>query len=716
MSGSALLAAAALLLNSRLLPSPLRSAAPCPTPIVGTAAEYASKLRTFEVFVLQEMERERIPGMTVGFVKDGYTWVKGFGCADLENRVPATGNSSYRLASITKTMTAAAVLQLVDRGKISLDAEVQAYVPYFPHKKWPITIRQLLSHLSGLRHNSEAEKVQTRHLTTREAVSQYADSELVAEPGTRFSYSSPGYVLLGAVIENASNQPYGDYMRRNIWAPLGMNDTRMDDPTDIIPNRVRGYRLVNSEIKNSQSVDVSNRFAAGGIRTTVPEILKFATGLNSGKVLSKEAVALMSTSSVTRDGRLTDVGMGWFINSVNGRFTLTNNGGQQETRTVLYTFPKAALSIALAMNFEFNDYEPFVQRLYQVLLDEPWTTSVDKTVTTQDQASDGLVVALQNVFSYGLSHYDRFRTSLSQNPGEMAEAFAYFNKWTQPEALRSSRKEALEKIEDGLNPLTGQPLLKVGSFMAERLDQQSTPSRLEAYHASGAITFFADYVSLYKRDPGYPSELRFTRDFEDRIAGWNEAWIKTNTRYVRRLRITPSSNVKQVADTLRRLFAGADVYPYLNRNVSAATLQLILKGDRENAARLGQLAVDLYPQSDLAHALYAIVMVMGHENEAARTHLTRAAEINGSGAVFSRGLNSYAHALSHAGRVADGLELLLLTADLYPKEAKLYESIGEFYLELGDRAKAVESFKRALQLDANLEGAKRMLEQLTASQ
>ena len=701
------------LLISCLLPSPESFAAKGSAPKVRAAGEYAYKLSIYEEFVRQEMQRERIPGMTIGFVKGGYMWVKGFGYADLENRVPAKADSSYRLASLTKTLTAVAVLQLAEKGKISLDAEVQAYLPYFPKKKWPITVRQLLFHLSGLRHNIESEKVVTRHLTTREAVAQYADADLVAEPGTKFSYSSPGYVLLGAAIESASDQSYEDYMRQNVWAPLGMNDTRMDDPTDLIRNRVRGYRLIDGKVRNSQFVDVSNRFAAGGIRTTVVDMLKFVTGLNSGKLLSKESADLMSTSSVTRDGRLTDVGMGWFINSVNGRFTLTNNGGQQETRTVLYTFPKANFSIALAMNFEFNEYMPFVQRLYQILLDEQWSSYSDKNVATKDKASGALVVAMQNVFFYGSSHYDRYRKSLSQSPSEMAEAFAYFNKNTDVEALSSKRKETLEKLEDGLNPLTGQPLIKLGSFMAERLDQRSNPKRIETYHGSGAITFFADYVAMYKSNPDYPRELRFSGAFEDQIARWNQAWIKTNNSYVRQLWITPSSNVGATVETLRKSFFGADVYPYLNRNVSNATLQLILKGDREHAALLGQLAVDLYPQSDLSYALLAMVKVMFREKERARILLKKAAEISGSGAVFSRGLSSYAYILSNAGRVDDGLELLLLTADLYPMEASLYDSIGEFYLKTGNQAKAVESYKKALQLDANLENPKRMLEKLT---
>src|SRR5947199_875550 len=141
-----------------------------------TSGEFTRKLLIYEEFVRQQMELEHIPGLTIGFVKDGFVWVKGFGYADLENKVPATSQSSYRLASITKSMTAVAILQLVEKGKINLDAEVQTYVRYFPKKKWPITIWHLLLHLSGLLHNSEAEKMVTRRLTSTEDVPRYAAS------------------------------------------------------------------------------------------------------------------------------------------------------------------------------------------------------------------------------------------------------------------------------------------------------------------------------------------------------------------------------------------------------------------------------------------------------------------------------------------------------------------------------------------------------------
>jgi CubicO group peptidase (beta-lactamase class C family) len=231
--------------------------------------QYTEELKQFDDFVARQMKFDKTPGLTIGFIKDNFVWVKGYGFADLENKVPAKPESAYRLASVTKPMTALAIMQLVDKKKIDLDAEVQTYVPYFPKKQWPVTVRQVLGHIGGISHykNSEQELHIKEHKSTREAIAIFQDFDLVAEPGTRYNYSSYGYNLLGAIIESASGMSYGEYMKQNVWGPAGMTDTRMDDPQQVIPNRVRGYRLVNGEVKNSEFVDISSRSRPARIST-----------------------------------------------------------------------------------------------------------------------------------------------------------------------------------------------------------------------------------------------------------------------------------------------------------------------------------------------------------------------------------------------------------------------------------------------------------------
>jgi CubicO group peptidase (beta-lactamase class C family) len=180
-----------------------------------TPDEFAQAIAAFSEYVESRMAQDRIPGLTIGFLKDGFSWAQGYGFADLENRVPAGPDSAYRLASVSKTFTALAVLQLVEQGKIDLEAEVQAYVPDFPRKEWPVTVRLLLGHLGGISHyrNYDLESHIKEPRDTREALAIFQDFELVAEPGTKYHYSSYGFNLLAAVVEAASGQPFGRYLR-----------------------------------------------------------------------------------------------------------------------------------------------------------------------------------------------------------------------------------------------------------------------------------------------------------------------------------------------------------------------------------------------------------------------------------------------------------------------------------------------------------------------
>ena len=343
--------------------------------------KYADKLPAFEEFVRQQMEKNKVPGLTIGFVKDDYMWVKGFGYVDLENKVPARAESSYRLASVQKSMTAAAILQLVERRQVKLDAEIQTYVPYFPKKKYPITVRQLLYHVGGIPHyvNRDIEQHIKEHKNTREAIAIFENFDLIAEPGTKFNYSSYGYNLLGAAIEGATKQSYADYMREHIWDPAGMKTTRMDDPLDVIPNRVRGYQLIKGELRNSEFIDVSSRFAAGGTRGTVVDLLKFMKGLNEGKLLSRESIDLMYTPAKTRDGSISGFpntagyAMGWNLAPQKSGLVVINDGGQQETRTFILNFPAKKFALAVAQNLEQDDDGAIVFRLYELVLNEKFT-------------------------------------------------------------------------------------------------------------------------------------------------------------------------------------------------------------------------------------------------------------------------------------------------------------------------------------------------------
>ncbi|MDP8979926.1 MAG: beta-lactamase family protein [Acidobacteriota bacterium] len=306
--------------------------------------------------VSRQMSEASVPGVTVAIGSaDGLYWDSGFGMADLENMVPATALTRIRLASISKSITATAVMQLVERGKMELDAPIQKYVPAFPQKQWPVTVRQLLGHLSGIRHYASDEEVaSTRHYLNRvEPLKIFQDDPLKFEPGTQFSYTTYGFNLLGAAVEIVSGKPFEDYLRENIFEPAGMHSIGLDDGYAIIPHRSRGYELTaDKQIRNCGLADTSNKVPGGGLISTAGDLVRFALALNSGKLVKSESTRLMFTAQTLRDGKSSPYGMGWGVSTFKDVRMVAHSGGQQGTSTMLLLFPDKGLAVAVMMNRE----------------------------------------------------------------------------------------------------------------------------------------------------------------------------------------------------------------------------------------------------------------------------------------------------------------------------------------------------------------------------
>lgn len=316
----------------------------------------AEKLDKIEKAISAQMSRLGIPGLSVAVVVDHkLQWSAGYGLADVENFVPAKASTAYRLGSISKPVTATAVMQLVERGKIDLDAPIQKYCPAFPQKQWPVTVRLLLGHLSGIRHyKNEAEYSSTRHYkSVVEGLEMFKDDPLGFEPGTKFGYTTHGFAVLGCAVEGASGMSFPDYERENVFKPAGMNRIRVDNVTDIIPNRAQGYLKTKSgELQNSELADTSYKIPGGGFIATVEDLAKFAIAMQTGVVVKKETLDLMWTSQKTRDGKATGYGMGWSIGERNGMKEVEHGGAQQRVSTYLYTIPEKGLAVVLMTNLE----------------------------------------------------------------------------------------------------------------------------------------------------------------------------------------------------------------------------------------------------------------------------------------------------------------------------------------------------------------------------
>ncbi len=662
-----------------------------------------TQLEEFRKFAAQQMQEDKVPGMTIGFIRWGdqndLVWVEAFGYSDLENQVQAKAESAYRLGSVSKPLTAVAVLQLVEQGKINLDAEVQTYVPYFPKKKWPVTVRQLLAHLGGISHykNYEVEGRIKDHKSTKEAIVIFGDFDLIAEPGTKYSYSSYGYNLLAAVVEGASSTSFDEFMKKNVWDPLDMKETRLDDPADLISNRARGYRILNGEIKNSEFVDISSRFGAGGTRSTVPDLLKFAKGLVEDKLVSAKTMDLVYSSMATKDGRFVDYSAGWGTRPANGHFMLRHSGSQQETSTVLMCFPALRLAIACAVNQEDAGATVFANRLYEMLMNE--RLNLNAYVKTQQKTYE----AMNSIFASGVAYFELHGKPMTTDAKELKAARDYF--------ARSIAKNEDKLVKDGIHPVAGEPYTKVGSYMAEVMSRKYGAD-LKTYHTNGAIGFFNDYLKICKQEKAAICD--FQREFNQQVAQWNQSWEKTNSDEIRWLRINANSDLNQIDSLLRKAFSSQSIYPDFSRELSDLTWDYVLKGNNEKSIQAGEIGATFYPDSPRHLALYGIALVAVSDKNKGISYLKKAYQLDPESPAEPDWISDFAEEMANAGKIPEAFKIMEAALEVHPNNAKLLSDMGEAYLMMEDEPKAEEFFLKALKIDPNLERAKAMIDKFTA--
>jgi CubicO group peptidase (beta-lactamase class C family) len=305
--------------------------------------------------VTEEMSRLGIPGLSLAVARGGeLVHEAGFGYADVENEVPARPETVYRLASVSKTITAVAVLRLAEEGRLDLDAPVSRYCPEFPDKPWPVTVRQLLCHQGGVRHYRPHEQPLTRRFTSlAQGLALFRDDPLVHEPGTRILYSTYGYSLLGCAAAHAADRPFMTLLRDAVLGPARMSATRVDDLRALVPHRAQGYvRDRGGQLLNSALADMSYKVPGGGLSSTASDVARFGAALVSGRLLSAQSLERMLTRQRTRDGRPTGFGLGIALGPRDGRREAWHQGGQERVSTVLYLRPDAEVVVVILANLE----------------------------------------------------------------------------------------------------------------------------------------------------------------------------------------------------------------------------------------------------------------------------------------------------------------------------------------------------------------------------
>ncbi len=295
-----------------------------------------------------------IPGISLAVAVDGkMVYSEGFGYADLEQRVPVWPTTKFRIASISKPLTAVGLMELVQAGKIDLDAPVQKYVPSFPDKGATITVRMIAGHLGGIRHYKGDEfQIQKHYDSVLEGLKIFQDDPLVSPPGSKFNYSSYGFNLLSAVVESASGENFLSYMQNHVFTPLGLVHTTADQNTQIIEERARFYELPkDGSVHNAPYVDNSYKWAGGGFLSTAEDLVRFGSAMLQPGILNAQSLKTMLTSQKTTAGVETGYGIGWGVQkTASGELIYEHSGGAVGGTSQLIVYPESGVVVAVIAN------------------------------------------------------------------------------------------------------------------------------------------------------------------------------------------------------------------------------------------------------------------------------------------------------------------------------------------------------------------------------
>lgn len=323
------------------------------------------------------MAANSIPGVSVAVVENGAEeWSAGFGTADLESFVPATSHTLYRLASISKSITATATLLLWQQGKLDLDAPVQKYCPSFPQKDATITTRELLGHLGGIRHyksdsQDDPETGNTKHFLNpiQGGIDFFKNDPLVAKPGTEFHYSTQGFTLVGCAIEGASGENYVDYVRKNVLTPAGMTHTVVDDRFAIVPFRTRFYSKDSSgAITNADFLDSSYKIPGGGWLSSADDMAQFEVAMLNDRLVARSTRDLMWTPLKPTDGKEDNYALGWGTGKDLGVLDVGHGGGQQGTSTFFMIVPERRAGVVVLINLDAGNASDLATELMKIVL------------------------------------------------------------------------------------------------------------------------------------------------------------------------------------------------------------------------------------------------------------------------------------------------------------------------------------------------------------
>ncbi|WP_347174635.1 serine hydrolase domain-containing protein [Polaribacter uvawellassae] len=318
------------------------------------------------------LKSEQIPGMSISVSQKGkMIWSEGFGFADVASKKKVNASTTqFRVASISKTLTALAMAKLVDDNKLDFDASLYTYVPDFPKKKYDFTVRQIGGHIAGIRHYNGNEFLLNKKMSIVEGLDIFKNDSLEFEPGTNYKYSTYGWNLLSVVVQNAAEEDYNEYMKKVVFSPLQMKNTSLGYSDKEMPNRTLFYVKENGEIKIGATVSNEFKAAGGGFVSTSEDLILFGNEILNPKTVSKTSIAELVKPQQTTAGKNTKYGIGVGVANVkNNTLRYSHSGGGMGATAYLLMYPEKELVISILTNLSSVNIRKIVGELEDVFIE-----------------------------------------------------------------------------------------------------------------------------------------------------------------------------------------------------------------------------------------------------------------------------------------------------------------------------------------------------------
>lgn len=316
--------------------------------------DYDQAISKAQFLIEHHRKKTNTPGVQIAvMIDDSLIWSQGFGYSDLSKKCPVKGGTKFRIASISKSVTSVALGKMVDRGIIDLDKDIHYYLPDYPHNGSKITARLLASSTSGIRHYNEKDPRynQEHHDSIKSALKRFKGDELLFEPGSEYHYSSYGWVLLSAVMEEAANRSFFKIMHET-WNDLDMKNTTFDYPNKKVDSLSTFYIFDKKEGRIIAPDDNrSYMYAGGGYLSTSEDLVKMGQSLMDGKYLSTNTVLDLFEPITLNNGKTTSYGLGWEIGQSRLNTPIVyHSGSMSSARSHLIIYPEEKVTFAILTN------------------------------------------------------------------------------------------------------------------------------------------------------------------------------------------------------------------------------------------------------------------------------------------------------------------------------------------------------------------------------